>query len=336
MLAGALVLEVLADLPKLGFKLVVPQAVLDELRDLSLEAASSRQPRGTIGLHDGKLFFLEPSPEQIAWNVARIEGVIRFIRSHCEVVGGEATLDLPREMREKLQEFLDATSTDAVALALKCGVPLWTDDLGLQRLLLELGASIRTVWTQAVMRVAMDGSRISQNTYEQVLGRLIDHGYAFTRLSAAEMIAILRHADWETNRGPGAALMNVASGAALMNPHNRFITALFIKGVWTECPQQELAKRIIVSILESVGREESKEALAAFIYRFRGVRRAAVDRRSRLLGGAGRKRGHGSAPRVAYIFDPFSDERSLKQFLRSWRSGDGEFKPPRPRRRRKS
>lgn len=336
-LAGALVLDILAELPKLGVRLIVPQAVLDELRELSLEAGSSRSPRGTIGLHRGKLFFLEPSPEQIAEEVARIESVIQFVHSHCEVVGGEATLDLPRELREKLEEFLDTTSTDAVALALKRGVPLWTDDLGLQRLLIELGADVRAVWTQVVMRAAMDRSRISEETYEQVLGRLLDRGYAFTRLSAAEMVAVLRHANWRIDRGVGEALIRVVSGAALMNPHNRFITALFIKGVWTECPRRELAKAIIVAVLEGIGRERSQKMLAAFIYRFRGMRRTGVDRKSWVVDSAGTEDGKRSARRVVYTLDPFSDRdgRALKRFLRSWRSRSGEFKPSRSRSRQR-
>lgn len=334
-LAGALVLDVLAELPKLGLTLIVPQAVMDELRELSLEAGSSRRPQGTIGLHRGKLFFLEPSPEEIAREVARIESVIQFIRSHCEVVGGEATLDLPKELKEKLEEFLDATSIDAVALAMKRGAPLWTDDLGLQRLLVEFGGGIRTVWTQAVMRAAMDRARISEGTYQQILGRLLDRGYAFTRLSAAEMVAVLRHANWRIDSGPGEALIRVVCGVALMNPHNRFITALFLKGVWMECPQRKRAKAIIVAVLDKIGRERSQTMLAAFIYRFRGLRRTAVDRKSWVMGSAGTEDGERSARYVAYTLAPFSDQdgRALKRFLRSWRSRDGEFKPTRIRAR---
>lgn len=335
-LAGALVLDVFAELPKLGVKLIVPQAVLDELRELSLEAGSSRRPQGTIGLHRGKLFFLEPSPEHIAQEVARIESVIQFVHSHCEVVGGEATLDLPKELREKLEEFLDSTSTDAVALAIKRGAPLWTDDLGLQRLLVELGAGVRTVWTQAVFRAAMDRSRIGEDMYERVLARLLDRGYAFTRLSAAEMVAVLRTADWRADRGAGEALIRAVCGAALMNPHNRFITALFIKGVWTECPRRDWAKSIIVYVLEKIGRERSQTMLAAFIYRFRGLRRTGVDQKSWVVGSAGTEDGSRSARRVRYTLDPFSDSdgRALKRFLRSWRSRDGECRPTRSRAQR--
>jgi hypothetical protein len=330
-LAGALVLDVLAELPKLGVKLVVPQAVLDELRELSLEAGSSRSPIGTIGLHRGKLLFHESSPEQIAQEVARIESVIQCVHSHCEVVGGEATLDLPTNVKEVLEGLLDGTSIDAVALAVKRSAPLWTDDLGLQRLLQELGLGIPAVWTQAVLRAAMERSQISGEIYERVLGRLLERGYAFTRVSAAEMIAVLRHAHWRTDDGPGEAVIRVVCDVAIMNPHNQFITALFIKGVWTECPQRDMAKRIIVAILERIGRRRSRPLLARFIYRFRAFHPVQLDRQTPLARMAGTGGGSAWAHVVTYTFDPFGDKEGglLKRFLRSWSSRDGECKPSR-------
>jgi len=147
------------------------------------------------------------------------------------------------------------------------------------------------------------------------------------------MIAVVRAADWRTDGGAGEALIRTVCGASLMNPHNRFLTALFIKELWTECPHRETAKKIIISILESVGRERSGKLIAAFIYRYPGLRRAATDRKSWVLDGAGGNQGHQMARRIAYKFDPFSDDagRALKRFLRSWRSRDGEFKPQRRR-----
>jgi tetratricopeptide (TPR) repeat protein len=332
-LAGAVVLNVLTELPKLGVKLIVPQAVLDELRELSLEAGMSQAPRGTIGLYRGKVFFHERSPEQISNEVARIETVIRFVHSHCEVVGGEATLDLSPELREKLNKVLDQTSIDAVAIAMKRGAPLWTDDFGLEQLLVNLGARVRFVWTQAVMRAALERVRISEGIYEQILGRLLDSGYAFTRLSAAEMLAVLRHANWRIEGGSGEALIRVVCDVALMNPHNRFITAMFLKGVWRECPRREWAKAIIVAVLNKIGRARSQTMLAEFIYRFRKLQGTWFDRKSWVMASSGAGVRNRTARHVRYAFDPFGDpeDRALKRFLRAWRSRDGECTPARSR-----
>lgn len=307
-LAGAIVLDLLSDYSAIGVKLIVPQAVLDELRELSLEAGGSHRSMGRIGLDRGEFFFVESSPEEVAAEVSRIERVIQFVQSHCEVVGGAATLRLPKGLKKKLDEYLDTTSIDAVAIAKDRDATLWTDDLGLQRVLDELGADVSVVWTQAVCRAARDKSRISADRYEQILGRLVDRGYVFTRLSAGEMVAILSQADWQTDRGLGAAIISVVSDVALVNPHNRLIVAIFILGVWTECPRRERAKEIIVSVLDKVGRERSQIMLARFIFRFPNERGLNL----------------------------FNDHtgRALKRFLRSWRSRDGEFKSRRSRGRR--
>ncbi|MCA9289322.1 MAG: SIR2 family protein [Phycisphaerales bacterium] len=325
-LAGALTLGHLSDLADLGVKITVPQAVVDELRAMSLEAGGSSSPRATVGLHKGRVFFFEPSPEEVATEVARIESVISFIGSHCEIVGGEAALDLPREMRERLAEYLDVTSMDAVAIAISRNAVLWTDDLGLQRVLTELGATNRSVWTQVVFRSALDRSRITPIAYANVLARLIDHGYVFTRFTAEEAVGLLRSVDWKAERGMGEALVRVICESALTNPHNALITGMIFKRVWTDCPRTDRAKAIITSVLARTGGR-----LARWLYRFPGVRVSAVDRRAWVAGSTGTTRGLGAVARMDVNWHPFKDPagRALKRFLRSWRSRDGECKPER-------
>jgi tetratricopeptide (TPR) repeat protein len=316
-LIGALILEHLDELHKLGYKLLVPQAVLDELRQLSLDAGTPQTPRGLIGLNQEKLFFWEPSPEEAAREVARIERVIQFVHSHCQVVGGASTLDLPNELKSKMDTFLDHTAIDAVSLAIKRNAPLWTDDLGLHHLLAEFGANIRTVWTQFVMRVALEHSRISEDTYVRLLARLLHRGYEFTRLSQSEMVAVLNISNWRTDRGPGEALIRVVCRVARMNHFNQIIVALFIKALWSACPRRDQAKKIIVSILEGIGRKQSQNNFAAFIYK-------KLSRLSLM------------APNGQPLPNLFNDHegRKLKRFLRSWRSRCGEFKPAGVRGRR--
>lgn len=213
---------------------------------------------------------------------------------------------------------------------------MWTDDLGLEQLLESLGVRVRFAWTQAVMRAALARARISQGTYEQVLGRLLDRGYAFTRLSAADMVAVLRDANWRIESGSGEALIRVVCDVALMNPHNRFITAMFLKGLWKECPCRESAKAIIVAVLDKIGRERSQTMLAAFIYRFRKLQGTWFDRKSWVMASSGAGVSNRTARHVRYAFDPFGDpeDRALKRFLRAWRSRDGECTPARGRGRR--
>jgi len=297
-LAGALVLGLLDDLPRLGLKLLVPRAVFDEIRQLSLNAASPRAPRGVLGLYQGKPFFHETSPEELAREVEVLERVLRFISDHCEVVGGEATLDLPADLRKQLQKMLGEAATDAVALSKKRNGILWTDDLGLQVLASQANLGVASVWTQAVLAASRGSGRISAAEYTLYVGRLIERGYGFTRLTARDFTDLVRSTGWRADTPLAVAVIRMAKDVALLNLHNTLIMALAFVLIWQECPRRRLARDLIVAILEGIGRERSGPRLAALIYRSHVLPRLGI-------------------PRI----------HTLERMLRSWRSRDGEFRP---------
>ena len=333
--SSAVVLNVLEMLPALSLSLIVPQAVVAELRNVLATLEQSQGESAWIGLHAGQLVVTQRSPEVVATERVRIERVLQFIRERCEVVGGEATLDLPRDVRAELQHHLEPTSLDAVALACKRGVPLWTDDLGLRQLLAESGVAVRAVWTQAVFRSAVDAAKVSDVDYVRLLAALLEHGYSFTALSAPEVVAVLRLSEWVTVRGAGAVVSRMIAESAVQNDINRFVAALCFKLLWAECPDRAKAKAIIVCVLNRLGYEVGKTLLARFIYRFRVERRLVADRRSYVVNAVGSVAPGPPIP-IRVSFDPFNDRdgRSLKHFLRSWRGRSGEFRPIRVRRRR--
>ncbi len=297
-LAGALVLGLLDELPKWGLKLVVPRAVLDEIREISLDAANPRNSGSTIGLHDGRVFFHESSPEELAREVETVERVLRFIREHCEVAGGDATLDLPPALRDQMERSIGAAATDAIALTKKRNGVLWTDDHGLQVLASRQDLKIQCVWTQVLLFASREAHRISDAEYTRGVGRLVECGYGFMRLSPRDVVDLLREAGWRSDTRLGRAVVQTIQEVALRDPHNRTVTAVAIVLLWCECPHRTAARDLIVAILDGIGRKRSGPALAAFIYRAHSnqIFRAA-------------------------------DVRALRQMLRSWRSQDGEFRP---------
>lgn len=333
-LAGAAALGVLEMLPKLGFKLVVPQAVLDELNQIVFESVN-HESQARIGLHRGRFFFVEFSPEQIASEMNRVKDIISFVETKCEVVGGAATLELPQRLRADLERHLPPTSLDAAAWSIKNDVLLWTDDSGLSGVLGELGARVRSVWTQAVFRSSLSTSMISEAEYERVLVRLIECGYTFTRMSANEMIGILQTCDWDASGSAGNALVKYIGVASRLQHDNMFITAMFLRRVWLECPRRDRAKAIVLSVIENVGPRDIQEMFARILYRFSRVRLANINPKEFLIVSAGRYHSGLSERRHFHILDPIPNREchGLKQFLRSWRTRDGEFKP-RPRRSR--
>lgn len=297
-LAGSLVLGTLDVLPNLGLRLLVPRVVLDEVRELSLNAVSPRSPRATVGLHQGQLFFHEMSPEEMAHEVETLERVLRFIREHCDVVGGESTLELSVDLRDKIEGLVGDAALDALALAKKNGALLWSDDLGLHALAAELDLGVDGVWTQAVLAHARDSGRLTNKDYVGALANLVRHGYAFTRMSARDIADVLAIANWRSDTALGSAVLRLITTVALLNPHNRMVASAAFLLIWSECPSPAQARTLIAAILDGIGRTRSGPLLAAFVYRGNGLR--------------------GSR-------DPSLP--SLKRMLRSWRSRDGAFRP---------
>jgi tetratricopeptide (TPR) repeat protein/predicted nucleic acid-binding protein len=331
-LASALLLDLLDVLPSFGPRLVVPKVVLDQLRHQSLEMRA-RAPRGTIGLRNEQLFVRELTVDEIAREVELLERVISFIRTECEVAGGEATIDLPQELREKLPELLEQSAIDAVALAARRGCPLWTDDLGLRQLVSELEVGVTGVWTQAVVRGAHARGWIPLEKLHRCHAALLAYGYSLTRLSADDMVGVLDVEGWRMDCRAVRGLVTVVSDVAFLNLHNTLIVALGLKRALERAPRRELARSFIVAVLDTLARDKAN-LLAEFIYRFPGLRRTRWIRE--LPSNVAGSEQASAAPRAVLIrVDPFRDGtgRSLKRLMRAWRSQDRELRPNRARAR---
>jgi tetratricopeptide (TPR) repeat protein len=292
-------------LPRLGLKFIVPQAVLNEVRDVSLNAATPGR-QGTIGINDGRPYVQEVSPQQLEREVEQLERTIRFVREHCEVVGGEAIFELPVRAREELIRYVGEGTAHAAAIARVRGALLWTDD-ELSGLLVgtpEFG--VRSVWTQVLLHWGLCRMLTTDAEYLRAVGSLIRFGYVQTRLNSANVADILALEGWTTESPTVRAIISLMGGAGLSNRSNQKACATALVIIWDACPDRQVAKRLILEILERIGRKRAGPLLAARIYK-RTLIEGMTDTRV----------------------------RTLKHFLRSWRSGDGECRPAASRHRGK-
>lgn len=301
-LASALILDLLHVLPRIGRKFVVPQAAIDEVKEISLNAGSRKTSHLTIGFHQDRVIFHEASPEELAREVEALERVQRFVCDHCEVVGGESTLDLAAELRGQLESILGEAATDALALAKKRNAILWTDDLGIRALAASDDLHVRSAWTQVVMQRARFAGSIRRSDYDKCLCKLVRFRYAFTTLSARDIAMILRRAGWRAKSALGSAAIRLVADVALLTPHNCIIAGASFLLIWQQCRRRGMARDIIVAILEEIGRDRAEPLIAAVC--------------------------SNPMPRFRE-----KSVRPLKRMLRSWRGRDKEFRPGRMTRR---
>jgi len=303
-LASVLLLDLFELLPKLGVQLLVPQAVLDEVRKLSLNIRRERGPKGVLGLVGGKVQFTELSPAEMAREVELLERVMTFVRNHCTVCDGEATLHLPTPIRNQLKSDVGDSATDAIALAKQKNAILWSDDFAFRKLAAIPELDIKNTGTQALFHWAAKVDSIQREEYVKVLEALINSNYHFLHFSAIDVVDLLKASAWKLNSYVSTALVRHVTQYALVNIHNMSVTTYLFFLIVKLAPNRGRAREVIGAILNGIGRTRSGPQLASHIYR----------RTSKQL-----------------MVNP--DYRSLKRMLRAWRSRDGEFKPPRRRRR---
>jgi len=285
-------LELHDRLGELPFKCIVPEAILQSIRNL-LHQRRTIKPSGYLASIGGGLVFTEASPEQEAKWIRRLEGLLRALGTHCEVVGGQARLSLAASDRELLVNSLGFGTTDAIATAKQLGVPLWTDDYIISsRICAKLGAS--RVWTQLVLDSA---EAVLGSAAQKATQKLLLSGYNFTRLNMASVIDIFRRTKWNPKHNDSRQVLAYLGEVGACGGQNAALTQLLLVRLWSQCRNRQKAGAMIVAILEAVGRDAAARMIARPLYRLRGK------------------------PRPVELCNPHF--RSLRRLLRRWRSCGG-------------
>lgn len=251
------VLQLEALLSRLPFKIIVPNSVIDELRNAIVEITTWREPRGVIGAVNNRLYWHEFSAQEMVAEVRRLEGVLETLKQF-DSVGGLALLSLESELRNKLTTRLGAPTAEAIATAREREACLWSDDLvtGLcGRQLLQ----VPHTWTQLAMRHARDRERITTEQMLAVTSKLLLGKYSFTGVSARDIVRLVRRSQWSWGGALGAALFRQAVEIGAENPDNAVIYGFALAGIWKECPSEKKARRLIGQLLDGLGRESAKK-----------------------------------------------------------------------------
>lgn len=283
-------------LPEFGLRLVVPRSALDELRGASLNAAGGKQ-QSYMGVVDGRFFIEEVTPEQIATDVERIESLVGFIQSECEVVGGAALLAVAEPLRTDLCKVTGIACADAIAIAKERAALLWTDDVAIAAVAAQQELQVRSAWTQTILFRAMTDGAISIDTYIQCLARLLVARYSFTRIASRDIAALMMRAEWKADSPVGEAIADLIGKVGMAGTHNEMVSIAGLALLWFTAPDEQIGRQVVIGLLERIQPPAARFHLARRIYRAHGL---PVDRLKL---------------------------RRLKRMLRHWRSGDGPFKP---------
>lgn len=277
----------ISDLP---FKCVIPDSAMQEIRESIGPFKQYGRERLLLGVQNDNPVVQEVPEEYELARVAALEGLIKALEAQCEVVGGSAITELRPDQRDQLVTALGPGVADAIAIARSKQLPLWTDDYATGTMVGNEW-SIPRIWTEVVLKALPDtaGEERSSN----LIGRLFSWGYDFVRLSPGAVVDLFSQCGWDARSALGTLTLKYVATYGAMNPSNCVLTQVLITMIWFRCPRERTAKRLIVDLLQHIGRPVSGRLIARKVYRM---------------------------PFAAFPLRSRKRFNKLKRFLRKWRS----------------
>jgi len=184
--------EVVSTVGTLG----IAQATNDLLnKTLHKRTAISRKGFMTVEPRGESFVRREVTEEEMTAHLMSLERLLGWIATNCTVLAWSPDLATKREERKELEEIAGEACLDTVLAACDPTRLLLSDDLRLRQLA-KAEFNVDGVFTQPLLRLAVERGVIDIQTYNKAVVRLAAAGYLHTRLDGAAFLEAARQAEW--------------------------------------------------------------------------------------------------------------------------------------------
>ncbi len=232
-------------------RLGVVQALLDLLSgEIVARTATGREESMTVW-KDGDQFVRRTiTPDDVNAYVQSLQGIVDWIRKHCEVIPLPLEIEGDVDWKQRLLEVLDEASIDTVRTARASGYTLYSDDERL-RALANGEFGIAGVWTQAVLVHGVEKGLITRVEYNIAVIKLACAGYRHTSVDSEVLMAAADQAEWRVGR-PYTQVLE-AIGADVSDPDSgaRVVTD-FIYALWDQTIMPSRSVELVMSLLDAM------------------------------------------------------------------------------------
>ena len=208
-------------------RVAVPQAVIDDLRQLVYETALPKRPQGQMGKNlDGSYSWVELSDDEWA-EQAEFARSLRDLAESFEAVPSYPVLDAEPDT---LELFADALGHAGVATIFAGGEDphhrpvLVSDDLGLATLAGVFGA--KAVNTQALLLELRRSGELTEEQYSAFVARLVQLQYRFVRVEAADIQRLLEAKGYQTDDASRALIATLEGPECSLESAVRVVSTL--------------------------------------------------------------------------------------------------------------
>jgi tetratricopeptide (TPR) repeat protein/transcription elongation GreA/GreB family factor len=184
-------LNLLEDVPRRFKALFVPQALMDEIDETMARKFFDPRPVLSVWKENDTYFRKEITPEDYERGRKLLEGIRKFVQTHCTLTPTRTALDVGKVKLEQMQDLLGKDAIAAILVAKETTLPLYSDDLGL-RLVARNDWQVSGFWTQTLLLDLRDKGLIAEERYREVVQKLLLANYRFVSIDGAGLLWILK------------------------------------------------------------------------------------------------------------------------------------------------
>ena len=168
----------------------------------------------TVGVDGRRVAGSKMSAEVRAERHATFKEKERSVLESVKVEGTPEVVDVPPELRTKIEAVFGSNGIEAMVMAGKPGSVLWTDDYAVAAAARE-SFGTRLVWTELVLRHWKERGRIDAATYYGACAKLIGWRYLVVPVSPEVMLAAGDQCGWNPEAFPLSGCLDVLGGNSL-------------------------------------------------------------------------------------------------------------------------
>lgn len=241
--------DVYEEIGNFPVRCIVSVGTLRDLRQVVDLIGNPESRSGFFVKHGDDYIMVEDSPEAIAKEKKKINGLIDLIENNCTVESGLVLTQLNKQRRDRLTKLFGQAGLESMMLAAQGERVLWTDDLATALIACkEMGC--HRIWSQFIFGHLADKGCISRKIAISVTLKLLQMEYYYTKPSAGVIMAAVEEVDGDVDKPPLNQALNWFSNENVKVEGLLYIGAGVVKQVWQRYRIGTIAQEITIRILE--------------------------------------------------------------------------------------
>jgi len=237
------------------FEGLVTEGAISLFREALQNKHARLWSRCLVNAENGHLNFDHQSAESIASQKERMKRFIEWVENIFQQQGGRAKLDVPADLRNKIDETVGEAASEAIGLAKQCSAPIWTDDLAVVALCHEISVTKR-IWSDLVFEDLKDNGKLDSSVSTSLQLLLLTAGYQYTRVDPSIVELAIEQSHWKPNIRPLSSVVSWFHRSDVNELGALQISAFAIAHALEHAPLAHQFQAVTTEILRSIGKRQ--------------------------------------------------------------------------------